>query len=643
MKTSMYERKVLHINLTTHRIDRELLDERTVRDFVGGWGIGHRLAYDLIRPEADPMSPENVIIFGTGALAGTPAPGTAKMMATTKLPVNSNVGTPFGSSGGLALARTGYGHVALTGRAEHPTLLKIFDDDIEICDAKELWGKDIYQTTDELRQRYGSDCTVIAIGPAGEKLSLVSFSKVNKASHLGRGGMAAVMGSNNLKAIVIRGGKRVGIADRERFMKLADSLRDCLMNVSIRPGWIRMGAMMEIWEKGRRPEEGCTAGPYGVEEYDKVFKSAWPCPACPTPCKFLVELREGDYAGQVVPVENMVISVPAWKKFEPGDLHRVFELVDLCDRNGLDGQEIGYVIDFAIRLFEDGVISREEADGMELKRDYRTAKTLINKIVRREGLGDLLADGVGHAVKRIGRNSAKYAITIKGQVPFAALAPTDYFEPRKHNLTASFWAQLVCPRGPYLTGGQGPGLIAGRSAGAFERYMRNLGISEEAIARVIPGSEVNIARFVRYGELAISLLNCVGLCARQPYTMCFNIEDCASMFTALTGLEMDTEGLRRAADRSWNLLKALNARQGQSRKDDEIPEAYFEPLVVAGETRTFRDYYGNPIGKVDTGRLLDDYYDERGWDIKTGIPTRETLLDLRLDNVVNDFEKRGIF
>lgn len=227
-----YAGTIAYVDLTTGQVRKENLDLDCAKKFLGGAGLNLRLAYDLIKPGADPLSPDNPILIGAGPLVGTLAPGSGRFSGTTKFALPASQDNRFyvasanggGRRLGLMLKCAGYDHLVITGRASRPVYLKIIDDDIEICDANDLWGKkDTYQTTDELVARYGR-CGVIAIGKAGEKLVKFALAIVDKRSTLGRNGFGAVMGSKNLKAICVRGTKGVKIKDPKRFMKEVDRL-----------------------------------------------------------------------------------------------------------------------------------------------------------------------------------------------------------------------------------------------------------------------------------------------------------------------------------------------------------------------------------------------------------------------------------
>jgi aldehyde:ferredoxin oxidoreductase len=213
MEFKGYAGSGLWVDLSTGNIRKEPLDLDLVRRFVGGSGFTNKLAYDLIPPGVEPLSPENFVVIGSGVLSGTLAPGCTKVMATTKLPINNAIGTPFAGGFSHRLKYAGYDYVIITGRADRPVYLKIMDDDVSLVDASHVWGKDIFETTDLLKAENGVDCSVIAIGKAGENLVRISLAMVDKFGTLGRGGLGAVLGSKNLKAVVANGTKGIGIAD----------------------------------------------------------------------------------------------------------------------------------------------------------------------------------------------------------------------------------------------------------------------------------------------------------------------------------------------------------------------------------------------------------------------------------------------
>ncbi len=622
---------VLHIDLTTRDIEVEPLDERIVRDFIGGFGVSSRLAYDLIRPPTDPLSPQNTIIFAGGILGGTLAPASSKVMATTKLPYTDAIGTAFGGGCGDALKQAGYGHVIVKGRAEKPVFLKIFDDEVELCDAAHLWGMDIRETTEALRQRFGSDCSVIAIGPAGEKLLRISFALVNNLSHLGEGGLGAVMGHKNLKAIVVRGTKGVKVADRRAFMRIVDNLHRSLMKVSYRDDWIKIGTAIAAW--GRSDRRGSLrpvleADPYGPLAYDAIWTGTLACPTCPVGCKFLLDVGDGEGGSLLAPITNP--GGGGWRAFNVGGIKEAMRLRDWCNRQGVDERGATAVMEFAVSLFEDGLLTTGDTNGMVLKRDYATVSKLLHMMLRREGFGRLLADGLASAVLNIGKGAERY----EGMREEAS-----YFDPRRSFQTRTITA-VTSPKRLSSIASLGPSFTPGHPVEDFERYLkRTLGLSDDVVGRICTASNANMARMAKHAEDFYCVQSSLGVCIRQPVAQCYNIDIAAGLYQAATGFETNPAQLRRAGERVWNIWKVSNIREGFTREDDKFPEKFFAPLVVGERTYVLADYYGNPLDRVAMKKLLDDYYEERGWDLETSIPTKRKLLELGLGFVAADIER----
>jgi len=642
MEFKGYAGSSLWVDLSTGAIRKEPLDQELVSRFVGGSGFTNKLAYDLIDPGVDPLSPENVVIIGSGALSGTLAPGSTKVMATTKLPINNAIGTPFGGGFSHLLKCAGYDYVIITGRADRPVYLKIMDDNVSLLDAGDVWGKDIFETTDLLREKHGAEGSVIAIGQAGENLVKISLALVDKFASLGRGGLGAVFGSKNLKALVVNGTKGVSIADPERFVEVSDSIRQDMLNYPFREEWLKLGLAVELmifsktmgtfknWAELLTEDEGTTT----LQELLKIFHSGHPCPTCPLNCKVLVRLAEGEYAGLTTPTSEMLHSIQLMGRYDACDLNKSVKYLDLCNRYGLDLLSLRALTDYAINLYKNGIITRGDTDGQELNWDYTTSINLLEKICRREGLGDLLADGLIPTSKRFGNLAEESLVAIKGQEPFS--------DPRVH---FSGWELTGCvnPRGPYVAPGITPTFSPGRTPEQIARYCRKLMVPEEVIKRICYSStEFNLARLIKIAEDWYSVYSCLGICVRQPVMLNYTPQAAAQLYTSATGIEITPEELHKAGERAWNILKAANVREGFTRKDDKFPDKFFEPLKAGDKEIKLMDYNKTKeLTRDDVEKMFDDYYDERGWDIEKGIPTRQKLEDLDLNDVATDLEKRG--
>jgi aldehyde:ferredoxin oxidoreductase len=634
----------LYVNLSTGTITKEPLDPELVRRFVGGFGFTNKLAYDLIEPGVDPLSPENVVIIGSGALSGTLAPGSAKVMATTKMPINNAIGTSFGGGFSPLLKCAGYDYVVIRGRADRPVYLEIVDDDVNLVSASDVWGKDTFETTDLLRTKHGADCSVITIGQAGENLVRISFALVNKFSSLGRGGLGAVFGSKNLKALVVNGTKGVSIADAERFVEVSDSVRKSMLKYPYRKEWLKLSIALgfmifaKIMGTGRNWRELLTADrdhPTLLQALLNIFHSGHACPTCPLNCRALVKLKEGEYSGLTVPTSSIDHACAWIDAYEGCDLNRSVKYFDLCNRYGLDEFATRSLIDYAIDLYQGGIITREDADGQELNWDAKSALSLLERICRREGLGDTLADGLIPTAKRFGKLAAERVVTIKGLDPFV--------DPRAH-LTGWELSACVNPRGSYVSPGVTPAFAPGRTQEQIARYCRKLLIPEEAIERICSGStEFNLARLVKHAEDWYSVYSCLGICVRQPVMLSYDPQATAQLYTSATGIDFTPEELHNAGERAWNTLKAANVREGFTRKDDRFPDKFLEPLKAGDEEIKLMNYNRTKeLTRDDVEKMFDDYYDERGWDTEKGIPTKQKLEDLDLKDVAADLEKRGL-
>ena len=278
-----YAGSILFVDLTSGHTRKETLDTELIKDLIGGYGINNKLAYDLMPKGVDPLSPENLVIIGAGPFAGTLVPGAAKILATTRFPINGAFGTAAGGGSFAPMLKSaGYDHVVINGRSPRPVYLRVTEDKVELVDATELWGQDTVETTDYLRQRY-EPCSVIPIGPAGENLVKISITAVDKAGTLGRGGLPAVMGAKNLKAIVVQQGAReVNIAHRLNLQKLVNNLHERMMK------WPRRQYILD---------NGLMPTPPEMAELHQKTRQPLACPSCPLADKEVVRLTEGPYAG----------------------------------------------------------------------------------------------------------------------------------------------------------------------------------------------------------------------------------------------------------------------------------------------------------------------------------------------------------
>ena len=642
-----YAGKELYIDLTTGGIEEKSLDLDMAVKFLGGMGLQQRMLFDLLKPGIDPFAPEAPLIFGSGPLTGTGAPGTPRVMATLKYPETGATGSGGGAMRfGFMLKLAGYDHVVITGKASKPVYLKIVDNNVELCDAKYLWGKDIVQTTEFLWDAHG-DCGVIAMGQAGEHLGKMAQAACDLGASIGRGGLAGVMGSKNLKALVASGSGSIRIADHERFNKVRESMFERAKRYPFHGDIVRYG-VMENWpnysiqfgyKKNRTfiPDLEAVDRAVGFEAYKKLGKTAFGCPSCFIVDKEIVEATSGRFKGEKWYTPAYLNAAMLAIKFEMKDAGEAVKIGDATDRYGIDNLGSSDLIDFLYTLHEEGTLSEADVGGFPLKRgDIDGALTLLQKMAYREGFGNEMADGWEGMKRFFGEELVnKKTSIIKGR--------EGVWEPRISGLGTNEFAQLVYPRGPNAECG-GSGLYTlGQPLDTVKNHAGRMGMSNEALERSLDSPlKINIGRFVTSSEHWLALFNSLGICNRHVNNRFYSINIISELYSAATGIERSPEELITYSERVWNAFKMVNAREGFSRKDDEPPQNWFEPMLdYKGEERYMMDYYKTKrLTREDVDQWITDYYVERGWDQDTGIPTKEKIAELGIEELAPKRRKK---
>lgn len=644
MSFSGYAGNVLYVDLSTSTITTKPLNPELIKTYIGGWGIMNKLAYDLIPPMTDPLSPQNVIILGTGPFTGTIVPGSGKVFATTRFPVNGALATASGGGHfGLMLKASGYDYVVIAGKATKPVYLKIYNDDVELQDAGNLWGKDSFTTVDELRLRY-EPCSVIPIGQAGENLVRFSITAIDKGGSLGRGGLPAVMGSKKLKAVVaVQGTKGLKIADYKKLHRLVNTLLGRIINWS---GWQPLlekgigSEFLEWWGDVPLLSDNLTqvhlmtpAERQKLESFRKEYEKSrktLACPSCPLGDKEVTK-----YAGITsygTCVGDSVFEYTLRSALE--GLDKGMEYMNLLNKYGIDLMTFESIVSFVIYLYQKGIITTRDTDGLVLRDDLDTIIELIKMIAYRQGFGNVLAEGFSGIISWLGKGD-EYANQVKGQGMIRV------FDPRLRGLGTMELTQVVNPRGAHVAAGGSPSYLSNRPLSDFTRHAQRMGFPEGAIKRAVGETTVNIGRYLKCSEDWYSVFNCLGLCNRAMVNRFYHVNILAELYSAITGINITPAQLMEAADRAYTLYRVLNVRADFGRKDDTPPEVWFRPLNVGKQHYQMTDYFKTAsLTKEDFGRILDDYYDERGWDKKTGAPTPKKLRELGLKDIARDLEKQ---
>lgn len=633
-KSGCYAGQALEVDLSRGAWSVREIDDETRHLFLGGAGFNAPLALSMIPPGADPLGPENVVLIGAGALTGTEAMGTPKTEIVSKSPLTGTIGTALTGHVGAPLKWAGYDQLIIKGRASSPCYLRIFDNEIELCDAGDLWGKDIYATTETLWQRYAPlETTVAAIGQAGENLVRFSLILINKCSTWGRGGQAAVWGSKNLKAIVINGTQGLKIADQRAFKRLLKATNEKLMSDRSRDLWSEVGTMVtweiyarmgnlhvDNWETAIDPQYAVER--FGIEAYRaQTRKRSIACYSCPIACKAELEVKEGRFAGLTTNTScNMVACMFYAAASQAEGLPEVTKLNDLANRFGLDNISVGNLAAYVRELHAKGIIPSSDLNGAAQPGVDGTSR-LMEMVALRQGIGDVLADG-WHAIEaHFGDAAKELAVHVRGMDP--------PFEPRT-NLGTENLGIFTCPRGGHATAALSMTVVPGRKPEQLAKYCRLVGIPPERVGEFVyegaPGTygAVNVGRLLKHVEDVNAAYTAAGICSRPPINRLYTLEEVRDYLAAGAGLELSTEEVKRAGERIITALTLFNLREGIDRSNLKFPRKWITKTLKHGELQV------PPVDEALLNTLLDDYYRERGWSVAAGRPTPEKLAELQL-------------
>lgn len=609
-----YTGKILDIDLSSKKSEVIPLDSVKARKFIGGKGLGGVLLFERMGARVDPLSPENKLLFVTGPLTGTYCPST-RTVVIGKSPLSgtycdSYVGGHFGPE----LKYAGYDVLSLDGKCNEPSYIFIHNDRVEVRPAGHLWGLDTAQADEAIKKEVGHDAHIAAIGPAGERLVKFSLISVDVHRQAARGGLGAVLGSKNLKAIAVRGTGSILIDQPDRFMKIAKKIKSEILNpenagmASLR----RIGTGRSIlfsssqdlypthnFQTGHFPEVENISG----ETMRKVF---WvkdkACFGCPINCSKLGFVRSGKYRGTVVEGIEYETSTLLGANLEISDLGLIAAANELCDRLGLDTLSAGNVIGFVMECFEKGIVSEKDLDGLRLEfRNGEAVLEMLRKIAFREGIGDLLSQGVREVARAFGKGSEKFAMEVK-------------------RLEFPGWEVRSSP-------GMG---LAYATAERGADHERAFPIAYEVRGAKTPDGKtldrygVEGKAFVtKYDQDMNAFFYSVALC--DMVTGAVGQERCVDLLNAATGWNMTSEEVPLIGERIWNIVRLFNVREGFSREEDTLPERVFRDPLTTGVAA------GKTIDRQNFEKMLNEYYEIRGWD-RNGIPTQKKCKELGLNS-----------
>lgn len=613
--------KLLRINLTDKTSKVEPIPESTLKKFLGGAALGAKILYDELAPGIDPLGPENKLIYTIGPVTGTDTPCASRLNIATKSPLTGTVTNAL--SGGyfpVELKWTGHDIVVIEGKAKDPTYVYIRDEKVMFRSAEKLWGLNTFDTQLLLKEQLQDhEVRISCIGPAGENQSLIA-AIINEARAAGRKGVGAVMGSKNLKAVVVRGTKKVPIADEERFTKgVSAMLKGFKESPMAYPVFSHVGSTCAIepvaavgcfphnnWQNNDESIDWVET--IGVKGLEKTSQAKNHCYRCPVACSQIRMAKYGKYAGISTEGPEFETIYSLGSVIGVTDPNAVIAADRLCDELGLDSISAGVTIAMAMELIEKNIISDKDGLGLKFGNDA-AVMPMLRSLAYREGyLGKLFADGTKKAAEKIGEESKFYAMHVKG----LELPAYDVRGYKAHGLNFA-----TC-----YTGAD-----------------HNKGYSiQEVFGNPIPYAVERLdykgkGILTKFNQDFAGLFDTVTLCEFAAIFIPDVFQKLmAEIVSGASGWEFTEQDMWTVGERLNNICRMFNVREGFSRKDDTLPKRLMSEPLKFGLTK------GELIDQANLDTMLDEYYEARKWD-KNGIPTEEKLIELGLEDTVKDLPK----
>ena len=619
-----YHSRILHLDLKRSETHVEEPAESLFR-ITGGAGIlAARMLLEHTAAGIDPLGPDNLLVFANSVLSGFPLPGLARHVVCAKSPLTNGIGEtrvegPFSAD----LKRSGYDALVLHGAADRPTGVLVDDGRASFFDASELWGSPTNEATDRLEARFGAGSGVAVIGPAGE--NRVRFASIvsHRTHQAQRMGMGAVMGAKNLKAIVIRGGSLPPLADAATCERIAAKFADALPD-NVLASWQKNRPGFAVWVHDHGIDAALdvdnfrTASFAHADDYDKprwapYYRGVAPCPGCPNDCMKIYHVDgRGDVRASAMHQEVTGAMGP---NLGTPDVETLIGWNTRLNELGMDPVSLGFTLSMTMELNACDIVTSADLDGVDLRfGNVDAVGVMIERIARREGAGDLLAEGSKRAAARIGGGADAFAMHVKGleMVPF---------EPRSQtNLATGFAVAPVGPRYDIcehdwdydVDVGWGHTLELSRTLGILERIpMEHLGIDK-------------VRNFKALNALW-SAADALGFCifAVAP-TRILDMETMTRLAAAITGWNTSSFELMRFGERRNHLYRVYNNREGLGPADDTLPDRFFDEPISDGPKQ------GRRLDRRRFAEVIETYYAMMGWDAK-GVPLPATLYDHHLE------------
>ncbi len=633
-----YAGHYLEVDLTKGEIHKKEMEKEWARLYLGGSGVSSKILWERTTAETDPLSPDNVVVVGTGPLTGSMFSPSGRMMFAARGPLTgvwaeSHVGGFMGPE----IKYAGFDFVIITGRSNKPVYLFLRDGKAELLDASHLWGQETDTTTKMIREDHKDPSIETAvIGPAGENQVLYSGIIVDFYRAAGRAGLGAVLGSKNMKGIAASGSLGLEAYDMEKYLEAnaqeMEKLKDPLWKDSLaslrKYGTTDLVAIIN--EIGRLPtknhwtgfyEDADDIGPEIIAEKYRIAQEA--CHGCAVGCKYVIRVKGGKYPTEPVGGPEYETLMAFGSNCLNNDIESIFHMGKRCDLLGLDTISCGKTISFAMELYEKGIWTKDDTDGLDLTWGNAEAQVeLVEKIAKREGVGKILSNGVRKAAEQIGGDAWKYAVHVKGLEASGQ-------DPRAHQSIGLTYATNVRGadhlRSISCIEELGYPKIAGDRFGAEKA---------DAILEIM--SPKHKGEVVWDMEDLYALVDSAVICKYATmWPPVFYYDTFVNVIPALTGMEEwgNPKYVRLAGQRISHLRRAFNHRLGITRKDEKLPPRLLSEPMPTGPAKG---------GLPDLDEMLDEYYEFRGCDRETGYPIEEKLKELQLDFVVDELKAKGM-
>jgi aldehyde:ferredoxin oxidoreductase len=623
-------RKIAYINLSNGEVETAPIPLEMRRLYLGGRGMDMYLLYNHTKQGIDPLGPDNVFLVSAGILGATLASASARTHVAAKSPLTGFVGSSnMGGFFAPELRWAGFDHLVIKGKAKKPVYLWINDGEIEIRDASNLWGQGVFDTQETIRQELGDEeVKAMCCGPAGENLVRFANVMTGLKNAGGRTGMGAVMGSKNLKAIAVRGTMDIEIKHPEQALEYDEQMINKVNRTKFAQIMQKWGTMFIYGVTNSTGLIRCqnfqlnqlVGGNIECEHIEEVDFGTEGCFGCVIHCRPKYIIKQGPYAGTYAQGPEYTSQGAFGMEVGCNNFNTILVGNHLVNTYGMDTLETGSMIAWAMELYEKGILTDKDTGGLKLEWGNDEAVIeMIHRIAERKGLGDILAEGPLRAAEKIGKDSLKYNIQVKGM----------------SNLHSDERPSPSLALG-IATGSRGSDHL--RSRPAIDLYHLPEPVLRKIYSNPTPYDGPLTSdytdyegkpRMVQWQEMVYEAVDCLGICKYHTIFLSPNLlsfDEFSKLLYYNTGIEMSPQEIWEVADRAYTVERLFNIREGLTREHDWLVDRYFDEPTPVG----LPIVRGKKIDREKFKKMIDEYYELHGWD-ENGVPRTETLEKLGLD------------